>query len=56
MFAHSHFNGDISNWDVRKVGEMIGMFRFSDFRQDISGWRLSPNCDTQYMWQGNPID
>ena len=31
---------DISKWDVSKVEYMRYMFYFSDFKQDVSDWRL----------------
>jgi surface protein len=37
MFAHSEFNGDISNWDVSKVKNMSHMFEETlEFNGDIS--------------------
>ena len=41
MFAHSEFNGDISNWDVSNVKDMELMFSKSDFTGDISDWDVS---------------
>ena len=42
IFAHSNFNGDISNWDVSNVTSMDSMFWNSKiFNQDISQWDVS---------------
>ena len=40
MFSYSHFNGNISEWDVSNVRVMNDMFSNSPFNQDISGWQL----------------
>jgi len=41
MFNKSKFNRDISNWDVKSVTDMSGMFSFSKFNIDISEWDVS---------------
>ena len=41
LFAYSHFNGDISRWNVSKVTNMSGMFYGSKFNGDISNWDVS---------------
>ena len=45
MFSESQFNGDISNWDVSNVTNMIGMFYNSQFNGDISNWDVSNVID-----------
>jgi len=35
MFKDSHFNGDISKWDVSNVTNMSSMFSGSKFNGDI---------------------
>lgn len=35
------FNGDISEWDVSNVTEMVCMFAKSNFDGDLSGWDVS---------------
>jgi Mycoplasma protein of unknown function, DUF285 len=39
--ALTHFDGDISAWDMGCATSMIGMFRGSSFRGDISKWNVS---------------
>jgi surface protein len=44
LFSNSKFNGDISEWDVSNVTNMIYMFYKSDFtgeNGDISEWDVS---------------
>ena len=41
LFYNTKFNGDISQWDVRKVINMDAMFEFSEFNGDISQWDVS---------------
>ena len=41
LFRYSHFNGNISGWNVSNVTDMEGMFRFSKFNSDISNWNVS---------------
>ena len=43
MFAWAtHFNGDISKWDMSNVSTIAAMFRWaSTFNQDISNWNTS---------------
>ncbi len=41
MFAYSNaFNGDISNWNVSNVTNMVKLFGYSNFNQNISGWDI----------------
>ena len=44
MFSHSHFNGDISGWNVSNVLYMTGMFEYSEFNQDISDWTITTDA------------
>ena len=41
MFASSQFDGDISNWDVGNVINILYMFSESKFNGDISDWNLN---------------
>jgi len=45
MFMDSKFNGDISNWDVSRVGNMDYMFlsfnKSCEFNGNISNWDVS---------------
>jgi surface protein len=41
IFWGYKFNGDISQWNVSNVEEMVGMFRESVFTGDISKWNVS---------------
>ena len=53
MFAQCKFNGDISNWDVSNVIDMQEMFTYNEaFDQDISGWKINPECKTENMFSG----
>ena len=36
MFYESHFNGDISQWNVSNVESMSLMFKYSQFNGDLS--------------------
>ncbi|MGI9256047.1 MAG: BspA family leucine-rich repeat surface protein, partial [Salinispira sp.] len=48
----SHFNGDISRWDVSSVMNMQGMFLLAGtFNSDISGWDVSSvtNMDAMFL-------
>jgi surface protein len=47
LFAHSKFNGDISEWDVSNVENMQAMFYHSKFNGDISKWDVS---NVTNMW------
>ncbi len=53
MFSESTFNGDIGNWNMTKVQNINGMFRFaSSFNKDISNWDISNVTDMRYIFQG----
>lgn len=41
VFAHSDFNGNILNWNMRWVGNLDYAFYASKFRQDLSLWCVS---------------
>jgi surface protein len=44
MFDNSKFtgeNGDISNWNVSNIEYMGGMFFASEFKRDISKWKVN---------------
>jgi surface protein len=49
----SSFNTDISNWDVRSVTNMAGMFiSASSFNTDISNWNVGRVTDMAGMFDG----
>ena len=56
MFSHSHFNGDISQWNVLGVKMMIEMFSFSRFMGDVSGWNFSKDVCVFDMFYGSLMD
>ena len=51
LFAYSHFNGDISRWNVSNVTTMEYMFFCSKFNGDISNWNVSNVKDMKYMFE-----
>ena len=51
LFAHSHFNGDISRWDVSNVTNMESMFFGSEFNGDISNWDVSNVTNMKFMFR-----
>lgn len=52
LFELSHFNGDISQWDVSNVKTMKRMFIRSEFNGDISNWDVSnvEDMDGMFAW------
>lgn len=50
LFMRSHFNGDISRWNVSNVTNMYGMFSNSKFNGDISKWDTSKVEHMSYMF------
>ena len=50
LFAYSHFNGDISRWNVSNVTNMAGMFIRSEFNGYISNWDMSNVENMRYMF------
>ena len=56
IFYKSYFNGDISEWDVSNVINMIGMFAGSKFtgeNGDISNWDVSNVTYMSFMFQNS---
>ena len=51
LFYFSHFNGDISKWDVSNVTDMKDMFWNSKFNSDISKWDVSNVTDMKDMFK-----
>ena len=47
LFMKTHFDGDISEWNVSNVEDMSYMFENSDFNGDISEWNVS-NVEDMY--------
>ena len=53
LFQFSHFNGDISQWNVSNVTNMKCMFyKCEAFNQDISAWDVSNVTNMNYMFYG----
>ena len=44
------FDGDLSRWDVSNVRDMTGMFAGASFEGDLSSWLVSPDCNTEDMF------
>ena len=55
MFAHSAFNGDISNWDVTEVKDMSRMFEGSAFNGDVSRWNVANVRFAGKMFKDSPF-
>ncbi len=51
IFAHSQFNGDISQWNTSAVQSMTGMFMGSAFNRNISTWDTSRVTDMSHMFE-----
>ena len=57
LFEYTNFNGNISNWDVSNVENMVWMFGgCSKFNQDISNWDISNVTDMGDMFYNCPIE
>ena len=56
LFVYSHFNGDISRWDVSNVNNMENMFYGSVFNQDISNWDVSNVTNSENIFDNCPIE
>ena len=56
LFAYSHFNGDISRWNVSNVTNMEGMFGHSKFNGDISNWDVSNVENSANIFYKCPIE
>ncbi len=48
--------GDISNWDVSQVTNMLSMFNCSIFNGDISNWDVSSVTDMRSMFNCSIFD
>ena len=56
MFRTSHFNGDLSSWDVSNVKEMWCMFRSSQFNNDsLENWNISKDTNTVQMFTDSKL-
>ena len=55
MFYKLRFNGEISDWNVSKVEDMLVMFVDANFNQDISKWKIKKSCDVMNMFLNCPI-
>ena len=52
----SKFNGDISNWNVKRVKDMNFMFAWSQFNGDISNWDVSGVKDMEGIFKGTMLN
>ena len=52
-YGLKEFNGDISEWDVSNVTDMVGTFNNSYFNGDLSSWKLDNVKDAQNLFSGN---
>jgi len=53
VFAHTDFQGDVSQWDVSSVESMYSMFYgCSNFNCDISSWDVSKVKDMSRIFEG----
>jgi hypothetical protein len=50
MFLKSLFNGDISEWNVSNVKYIDSMFKDSNFKQNISNWKINPKCNANWVF------
>jgi len=50
LFAHTEFNGDISNWNTSRAENMQGLFYNSKFNGDISKWDVSSVTTMRHMF------
>ena len=56
-FSNSHYNCDLSKWDVSNVRDMSALFCNSDFNNDsISDWDVSDVTDTVMMFASSDFD
>jgi surface protein len=52
-FENSHFNGDISSWDVSNVTDMTDMFYYdASFNQNIGNWDVGKVVNMRNMFGG----
>ena len=53
LFWGTHFEGDISEWDVSSVVNMNSMFReCNNFNSDLSNWNVSSVTSMGYVFVG----
>ena len=46
------FTGDLNNWNVGNVTNMLGMFSYSGFNGNVSNWDVSNATDMTLMFSG----
>jgi len=46
----SYFHGDISLWDVSHAYNMIKLFYYSEFTEDVSQWQIPKDCNVKDMF------
>ena len=51
----SHFNGDISKWDVSNVNNMSYMFFCSQFNGDILSWNVGNVTNMKCMFENSKL-
>lgn len=50
LVGASNWNQDISNWDVSQVTDMSGLFFWTKFSGDLSGWNTQSLVTTAFMF------
>ena len=56
IFAHSDFNGDVSQWNMSNATDVSGMFSDSPFNGDVSGWDVSKVVYMSSMFGISPFN
>ena len=56
LFMKTHFDGDISKWNVSNVKDMSEMFYYSSFNGDISEWNVSNVENMSYMFSNSKFN
>ncbi|MFT7159798.1 MAG: hypothetical protein ACI9GZ_000967, partial [Bacteroidia bacterium] len=52
----TNFDGNVTNWNVAGVTDMLELFRQTSFNQDLSGWSVGSVTRTNHMFNGTPFD
>lgn len=56
MFEGSHFNGDVSNWDMGCAERLENMFANGLFAGDVSRWNVKNVSNVAGMFLNAPFD